>query len=169
MKHRILTYLLILAAQIVLTANLGISYYLTLSVLPVLVLCIPMRYGRASVMFAAFAMGLAVDILAEGVVGLNVMALVCIAFLRDFLCRILFSEETVNRKENFSVGKHGAVRVFAAVLLVQALFLAVYIWADGGQAWPFAQSAIRFAVSLFAGVAVSYPLANILTEEEDYD
>ena len=145
-----LVYVLLTVAQMLLCNYLHVSPYLMLSILPVMVLCIPIRVPTVWAMVIAFLTGLAVDLLAEGVLGLNVLALVPVAFAR---------------KEDFSVRKNGFGEVALAVFLVQALFLAVYIWADGAGTRPFSFNAIRFGVSLAAGVLVSLLVIDLLAPD----
>ena len=136
--------------------------YVMLSVLPVAVLCIPSRVGTVPAMFIAFATGLLVDLLAEGVVGLNTFALVPVAFVRQGLCRFIFGDELQERGEDFSVRKYGLGKVAFAVTLVQALFLVLYLWADGAGARPLLFNLVRFAASLVTGSVLGVIIAEVM-------
>ena len=160
-----LVYVLFTVAQMLLCNYLHVSPYLMLSILPVMVLCLPIRVPTVWAMVIAFLTGLAVDLLAEGVLGLNVLALVPVAFARKEIIRLIFGGELFARKEDFSVRKNGFGEVALAVFIVQALFLAVYIWADGAGTRPFSFNAIRFGVSLAAGVLVSLLVIDLLAPD----
>ena len=105
------------------------------------------------------------DILSEGVLGLNVLALVPVAFVRKEVIRLIFGGELFARKEDFSLRKNGFGKVTLSIFLVQALFLLIYIWADGAGTRSFPFNAIRFGVSLFAGVVVSLLIVDILAPD----
>jgi len=159
-------YVILVAAQMLICNFFRFTPWIMLSILPVLVLCIPTRYGTTTAMLIAFATGLTVDFLAEGLAGINTLALVPVALSRRFICDSIFGTELTARGEDFSFRKYGAVKVIFAILLVQALFLAIYIWADGAEARPLLFSLGRFTASLGAGVLVSIPIAEMITPDD---
>ena len=159
-------YILLVIIQILLCNYFRFTPYVMLSILPVLVLCIPTRVSTIAGMFIAFATGLAVDFLAEGVVGINTFALVPIALMRRGLVRAVFGEELLLRGENFSMRKFGPIKVIFVLFLVQTIFLILYIWADGGAARPFSFNLWRYLASVAAGTLLSIAVADVLTPDE---
>ena len=160
-----LVYLLLTVVQMLLYNYVHVSAYLFISILPVMVLCISTRIPTWVTMIVAFLTGLAVDLLSEGLLGLNVLALVPVAFVRKEVIRLIFGDELFARKEDFSVRKNGFGKVALAVFLVHALFLAVYIWADGAGTRTFSFNAIRFGISLVAGWVLSLLIIDILAPD----
>ena len=158
-------FLILTVVQMLICNYLNLSPYLMLSILPVMILCVPLRLPTFWTMILAFATGCAADLLAEGHLGLNALALVPVAFVRKEVIRLIFGGELFARKEDFSVRKNGFGKVALAVFLVQALFLAIYIWADGAGTRPFSFNAIRFGVSLAAGWAVSLLIVDVLAPD----
>ena len=165
-SHYFLYYILLVVAQILICNYLRLSPYLMLSLLPVLVLTLPLRIPTVGALCIAFATGLGVDLLAEGMLGINTVALLPVAFVRRTLARLLFGDELFARKEDFSIRRNGFAKVFAALLIAQALFLAVYIWVDGAGVRPFWFCAARFGVSLAAGIVVSLLVIDTLAPDE---
>ena len=162
----IVRYILLLVAQMLICNYFHVSPYLMLSILPAMVLCIPTRVRTAFAMLIAFATALCVDLLAEGVLGLNILALVPVALCRRSICGFIFGEELLVREEDFSTRKYGFPKVIFALVIVQFIFLAVYLYADGAVVRPPLFSLERFGVSLLAGVLVSIPVAEILTPDD---
>ena len=160
-----LVYLLLAAVQMLLCNYVHLSAYLFISILPVMVLCISTRVPTWVTMVIAFLTGLAVDLLSEGLLGLNVLALVPVAFVRKEVIRLIFGDELFARKEDFAMRKNGFGKVALAIFLVQALYLGIYIWADGAGTRPLAFNAIRFGVSLAAGWIVSLLIVDILAPD----
>ena len=158
-------FFLLAVVQMLICNYLNLSVYLMLSILPVMILCVPLRLPTFWTMLLAFVTGLAVDLLSEGLLGLNALALVPVAFVRKEIIRLIFGDELFARKEDFSVRKNGFGKVAAAIFLVQALFLVIYIWADGAGTRPLAFNAIRFGVSLAAGWALSLLIIDILAPD----
>ena len=166
MRNNLLTVCLLVFAQVLICNYLSLSPYLTLSILPVILFALPTKYGTVATLFIAFAMGLAVDFMAEGWLGLNVVALLPVAALKRALCEALFGDEIIEREESFSFEKYGQGKIIFGITVCQALFLFIYVWADGGSAYPLSFSATRWLVSSVAGVLVSIPLANMITKED---
>lgn len=161
-----ITFLLLVIAQILTCNYFHFSYYVTLSILPLLVLCLPLRTGMVGSLLIAAAVGLAVDLLADGVAGLNAAALIPVAFVRRGVIGAVFGSGVFARNEDISIRKHGRPKFALAIVLVQALFLLVYIALDGAWTRPLWFNALRFAASLLAGEAVSLLLAGLLVPDD---
>ena len=158
-------FLILTVVQMLICNYLNLSPYLMLSILPVMILCVPLRLPTFWTMILAFVTGCAVDLLSEGLLGINALALVPVAFVRKEVIRLIFGDELFARKEDFSMRKNGFGKVALAIFLVQALYLGVYIWADGAGTRPLAFNAIRFGVSLAAGWIVSLLIVDILAPD----
>lgn len=163
-----IAYFLLLVAQLLISNYLNVSPFLTLSILPVMVVCISIRISTIGTMFIAMATGLTVDFLTEGVIGLNALALIPVAFMRKSTIRSLFGNELFARKEDFSIQRNGFAQVALLVLLAQALFLLVYIWVDGAGERSLQFSLIRFGVSLASGFLLSLLTLKSLASPTDY-
>ena len=161
-QHFGLIFLMMAAVQIIICNCFHLSAYVSLSVLPAMVLFIPLNIGTVLSMLIAFGTGLAVDALGEGLIGLNALALVPVALLRIPVTRLVFGEDVIERQEDISFRKFGAGKIATAILIMQALFLAVYIIADGAGTRPFWFNAARFAASLASGCLLSMIAASVL-------
>ena len=155
-------YVLLLILQLLLSNYFQFTPYITLSILPVMVLCIPIRVATAGAMLIAAATGFTVDLLAEGVLGLNAFALIPVAYARNSIIRLVFGGELFARQEDFSVRRSGFGKVAMAVLLAQALFLLVFVWIDAAGTRPLWFLAARFGASLGAGFALSLLTLDVL-------
>jgi len=160
-----LWYFFVVVFQILVCNHLHVSQYLVLSVLPVIVLLIPLQVSTIAAMLVAFATGIAVDMLADGLIGLNALALVPVALLRKPLIARIFGTEAFASKEDISLEHYGYMKFTIAIVLVQLLFLVIYVVTDSAGVRPFLFCLIRTVVSLAAGVLVSLPLAGVLSKE----
>jgi Ca2+/Na+ antiporter len=79
--------------QILICNYLHVTPYVMLSILPVMILMLPIRFGTFFAMILAFVSGLAVDFLSEGVIGLNALALVPVALARKGIIYLIFGSE----------------------------------------------------------------------------
>ena len=159
-------YLLLVVAQILLTNYFHLTPYIMLTILPVIVLCIPTRVSTTVCLFIAFATGLVVDLFAEGTLGLNTLALTPVALVRRPLCNAIFGPELKARSEEYSFKKYGPMKVIFAIFNVQALFLIVFILADCAFSRPILFCLEMFGASLAAGILLSIPVADLLTPDD---
>jgi len=150
-----IVYVILLLGQLLISNYFTFTPYITLSILPVMVLCISTRISTPATMIIAFFTGLAVDWLSEGVLGLNAIALVPVAYIRKPLIQFIFGDSLFSRKEDFTVQSNGQLSVMIAILAAQAVFLIIYIWVDGAGMRPFWFNVARFFASLATGLLVS--------------
>ncbi|MBQ7750897.1 MAG: hypothetical protein IJR77_06735 [Bacteroidales bacterium] len=164
-QNYVITYLVMVVAQILLCNYLHLGPYVTVSILPALILCLPIRTPAPLAMVIAFATGLAVDFLAEGLPGINAFSLVPVALLRIPVISLVFGEDMISRKEEFSARRNGFGKTALAIIMVQALFLLLYIAVDGAGTRSFGFNTVRFVLSLAAGVALSLLLIDTIAPE----
>ena len=161
-----LTYLLLLIGQMMICNFTNLGPYIFLSILPAMILCIPTSVSTISCMCLAFASGLSVDWLAEGILGLNASALIPVALARKGLIRIFIGEDILANNDSISLRKNGLAKISYAAVSCCAIFLAIYILLDGAGQWSFSFSAIRFGVSLACNWLLSLIIIRILTPDD---
>ena len=137
-----------------------------LTILPTMVLCLPTKVNTFWAMVIAFATGLAVDFFVEGTIGINALSLVPVAFVRKTLIGMIFGVEPFEQKENLTIKKYGSARISFAILIVTALFLAIYILADCAGTRPLWFMGSKFGLSLLASYLVSILLVNLLSYDD---
>lgn len=143
-----------------------ITPYFMLSLLPVMILCLPSSTGTFSTMLIAFGIGISIDIFAEGLYGINAAAILPVAFTRKTILRLIFGQELIDRNECISLKKHGVIKVSAAILIAQLLFLCVYIMLDGAGTRPFLFNLTRLSVSMLLTLPISLIASHMLNFNE---
>lgn len=149
-------YMLILLLQIIVTGAFDVSPMLIISVLPALIVCLPNRYPTIVAMLIAFATGLAVDVFAEGTLGLTAAALLPVAFVRKTLVKLLFGEDLYARGEEISMAQHGVAKVFTMLAVSLFIYLFIYIWADGAGMRTFGFNALRMLYSFILSIILCF-------------
>ena len=71
-----LLFFLMVLGQMVLCNFADFSPYIMLTMLPAMIICVPLTVSTPLCMLLAFATGLSVDWLSEGLIGINATALV---------------------------------------------------------------------------------------------
>ena len=165
-QHFGILYVLLLICQIVLCNYSPLGPYIMLSVLPAMVLCIPLKISTPACMMIAFASGLAVDWLSEGLIGINAASLVPVALARKSIARIFFGEDLITRKDSFSFNKYGVAKISAAILTSLTIFLSLYIILDGAGTRPVLSNLAYFGASLASTWILCLIVTNILTPDD---
>lgn len=160
-----LKFLLLTLAQILLWNYFNFTQFLMVAFLPALILCLPIRRGAVYAMVIAFATGFAADFFSSGMLGLTSAALVPVALARRGIISLVCGEEVFARGENITIRRQGLPKMALAILIETAIFLAIYIWADGAGTRPLWFNLVKFGASLIAGTLVSLFAANILDSE----
>ena len=161
-----LFYVILVALQIVLGNYLDLTQYVTLCFLPAMILALPMSCSTAGAMCIAFVTGLAVDFFTHGILGLTIIALVPVAFCRRRLIVLAFGGDVLARGEDISIDKHGLAKSLLAILTATALYLGIYIVADGAGTRTAAFNLLRFVCSLAVSTAVSVFVLHILKSSD---
>ena len=160
-----LSFIILVVAQILLCECLHLSQLLNLWFLPMMILCIPIRYQTPLLLVVAFLVGFLVDLLSHGVLGLTSVALLPVALLRNATIRLVCGSEVFSRGEDISIRRQGVPKMTLAVLLLTALFLVVYVIADGAGTRPGWFNFLRIFLSLILDTVVSMLLVNLLSPE----
>ena len=160
-----IAYIFLLMAQLLLSNFFHVTPYIFLTLLPLMVLCIPIRMGTIGAMLIAGLSGLVIDFLSEGVLGLNALALIPVAYARNGIIGLIFGPELFARKEDFSIGRCGFGKVAVALFLSLLIFLVIYIWADGAGTRPLWFNGLRLGASLVASFLLSLLTLGVLAPD----
>ncbi len=159
-------YSLLLICQIILCNFSPLGPYIMLTMLPAMILCIPLTINTIWCMIIAFVSGLVVDWLSEGLIGINAASLLPVALMRKGIIRIFFGEDLITRKDSFSFNKFGALKVSAALLTSTAVFLAFYVLLDGAGTRPQWFNWAYFGASLACNWLLALLVTHILTPDD---
>lgn len=167
MKNRfVLTYVLLVIAQMLLCNYFHFTPYIMLTILPIMVFCIPTRVSVFWTLIIAFVTGLAVDYFAEGIIGLNAAALLPVAILRRPLIEAIFGPEPFEQEENITVKKYGLAKVSLAIFIITAIFLLIYNIADCAGTRTFIFILAKVCLSLLASYILSLLAINLLSYDD---
>jgi len=159
-------YLLFIVVQLILTNYLHLSQFVMLTILPAVIMCLPATFSTTLVMIIAFATGLSVDFFAEGVIGINTVALLPVAALRNTFVGLVVGGDFVERGSDFNFKKNGPAQVTMIVLMPLILFLFVYIAFDGAGMRPFWFNVARFAASLAVDLLLCLMVVKTLNPDD---
>ncbi|MCR5519161.1 MAG: hypothetical protein K6F21_02410 [Bacteroidales bacterium] len=167
MKTRyIVTYIILMALQVIFGGLLNLSQYVVVCFLPVMIMSLPITYSTPKVLLIAFVTSLVVDFFTNGVLGLSTIALLPVALTRNFTIQLVFGSELLSRKEDISIHKQGAGKVLLSILLSTSLYFLVFVPVDCAGTRPLSFVTLRILISVAISTAVSYYVAGVLSPRE---
>ena len=155
----ILFFILVFLLQLVISDYLNLGPWVCLTLVPFLILHIPLSRNPHWVMLAAFGIGLGLDILSAGVPGMNAFAAVLTAAPRKFFYRTLVNADRQDKTEIPLLKDVGFLKYARFLIVLVAIYLAAFILLDCVSVQPAGFIAIRFAASTLASTALSLLLA----------
>lgn len=161
-----LLFILMVLGQMILCNFAGFSPYVMLSMLPAMIICVPLTVSTPLCMLIAFVTGLSVDWLSEGLIGLNASSLIPVALMRKPLIRFFLGEDLIVRSDSFSIRKNGLGKISLVMGVSLMIFLGVYIFLDGAGTRPFWFNLTRFWVSFACNMVLALIVTNILTVDD---
>lgn len=166
--QNIFTYIALIILQMVIYNYVHLSPYIVINILPFLILKLSLNKSTISTMFLALAIGLCVDAFSDGILGLNALALIPIAFARRTMVAYILGQDTIRRNESFSVRQNGLLRISALLIISLFVFFSIYVVADSAGTRGPAFNATRIIASTFFSYIVSIPLIFIISQEEKH-
>ena len=159
-------YILMVIGQVIMCNYTHLGPYIMLSMLPAMILCLPTKFSTITCMAIAFASGFAVDWLSEGLIGINIASLVPVALVRNGVIKIFLGEDLITRGDRFSFRKNGISKISAAVIILLAIYLGIYIFLDGAGSRPSLFNLTKFGLSLSCSFIISLIIINVLTPDD---
>ena len=165
-QHFGILYFLLVIAQMIICNYFQFTPYVVISILPAMILCMPLTVRTPLCMLIAFASGLAVDWLAEGLIGLNATSLVPVALARKTIIRIFLGEDLIARNDSFTFKKNGIGKISIALITALSVFFGLYVILDSAGTQPTSFNLIRFAASVAASFVLSLIVTAVLTPDD---
>jgi len=161
-----LLFFLMVLGQMILCNFAGFSPYITLTMLPAMIICVPLIVSTPLCLLLAFATGLSVDWLSEGLIGLNAASLVPVALMRKPLIRFFLGEDLITRSDSFSFRKNGIGKISLVLIVSLLIFLGIYVFLDGAGTRPAWFNLTRIGLSLLCNYILALIVTNILTVDD---
>jgi hypothetical protein len=161
-----LLFFMMVLGQMVLCNFAGFSPYIMLTMLPAMIVCVPLTVSTPLCLLLAFATGLSVDWLSEGLIGINAASLVPVALMRKPLIRFFLGEDLITRSDSFSFRKNGIGKISLVLIVSLLIFLGIYVFLDGAGTRPTWFNLTRMGLSLLCNYVLALIVTNILTVDD---
>ncbi len=154
----ILFFILVFLLQLAISNYLNLGPWITISLIPFLIVQIPLQRSPHVVMLAAFGLGLLLDWLSAGVLGLNAFAAVMAAAPRRILYRLLINDEQDSTWIPL-IRTAGIDKYLKYLLILTAIYLAAFILLDCMSVRPFWFILVKFVASTLVSTLLGLLLA----------
>ena len=166
LKYATLGALLIIC-QILLSEYVNIWPLLYIAIFPQFIILLPPSMNKIAHLIIAFILGLAIDIFADGVLGLNAAALVAMAYVRPSLLKITLSKANLDTMDNQPLLPR-TVEIQKLAMLngcMLAVFFLVYTMLDSAGTFPLWYMALKISVCVIANCIISLICSKVLFEK----
>jgi rod shape-determining protein MreD len=153
--RQIIIYAVVILIQVIMNnyVNLGPMVYICL--VPLLVIYLPLDQKNYLTLFIAFGLGLLIDILSDGVLGLNAGAATLVALVYKPLFYPIFQKNNYSKKYILPIRESGLWHHVLYLLIILAIYFLFYIAFDGLAKTTLLVSLIRYLVNILVNLAIA--------------
>ena len=149
-------------AQALISNYFLFSQYVLISLLPLLIMSLPSRYGTPVALALAFVVGFVVDFVGTGALGLTSCTLLPLALLRLPLLRLVSGEEILTDRDDSPIAHQTTAEQALTFVLACVLFFGLYVWVDSAGTRPLWFNALRTLFSTMVSALLCLLLGNFL-------
>ena len=157
-----IVFAILTLAQALISNYFLFSQYVLISLLPLLIVSLPSRYGTPAALALAFVVGFVVDFVASGALGLTSCALLPLALLRIPLLRLVSGEEIMSYRDDTPFAHQTTAEQALTLALACLLFFGLYVWVDAAGTRPFWFNSVRILLSTGVSTLLCALLGNFL-------
>ena len=158
-SHSILFFVLVFLLQLAISNYVNLGPWITISLIPFLILQLPVQRTPHVALLSAFGLGLLLDWLSAGVLGLNAFAAVMTAAPHCLLYRRLLNNDRYEETRILRLRDIGFSKYFHYLLILTAIYLAAYLLLDCVSVRPIGFILVKFVASTLASTALGLLLA----------
>jgi hypothetical protein len=138
--------------QIIICDYIYTGPYIHLTLLPLIILSIPGEYGYPKLALISFTVGLVIDLVSDGILGLNSAAAVITATLVRPISYFTINRERSDKLERLTINDVGFFRYFRYSSYLTLVFLITYVLFDCAGFRPASFILMRIALSYVANI-----------------
>lgn len=162
----IILFVLIFILQVLISSYVDLGAYIYICLIPLLVINIPMKVDIRLTMIIGFAIGLLLDVFANGVLGLNAAAATWVAAFKGPIF-----QKTVNKEHRYnievpSMRNIGIFNYIFYLTICTLIYLCSYMVMECFSLRPFLFIVIRILISLVVNVALMAIVSNSILDRD---
>ncbi len=150
----ILIAILLVIVQILFDGLVHTGIYLCLFPVLFIIINLPYKYKTLPTLLIAFALGLFVDMMGNGVIGLNAAAATAVAFCRQGLLQMIAGQFIIDKSERPDLFSLGYIKITGYSAICSSIYLTVFVITETGGFSNFLVSLARISISTFFNCAL---------------
>lgn len=153
--------------QILVSEYVNIWAVLYIAVFPQFIILLPPTINKSAYMLIAFALGLSIDLLADGVMGLNAAALTAMAYFRGPIIKLVIPKASFESYENNPIIPRTVEPHKLALLsgLLLAVFFTVYVLLDSAASFSFWYTVLKIVLCVTANSIITFVCNIVLMDK----
>lgn len=158
---------MLLLIQVILGGYVNIWPVLYIAIFPQLFILLPHSMDKGSMLVSAFILGLGVDFLSDGVLGLNAAALVAMAYFRTPVLKLVLSRANIENNDTIPLTYRyiELPKLFIIAFLCHLVFFIVYVSLDSAVSFTFGYTLLKITLCTAINSIISI-LCNIIVFEK---
>ena len=158
---------LLIVCQILLSEYVNIWPVLYIAIFPQFIILLPPSVNKSAQLLIAFALGIAIDIFADGVLGLNAAALVAMAYTRPLFLKLILPKTNLDTTDNLPLLPRTVEIQKLALLnaIMLGIFFLVYVLLDSAGSFTFWYTLLKVVLCIIANTALSVVCSIVLFEK----
>lgn len=148
--------------QVLISEYVNVWPMLYIAIYPLFLLILPVNMNIAVYMLIAFAFGLGIDSLSDGILGLNAAACVAMAYFRAPVMGILLKRSTIENMNEINSKELQMKRFVLLTLFMYTLFFLVYITLDNLWSTPSFFIFVRLVINIAVNVLLAFVIETTL-------
>lgn len=154
-QHTAALIAMILIFQLVINNFINPGPYLFISLVPFAISLIPRRLHKNVTMAICFGLGLSIDILSRGVIGVNAAAATALAALREPFYKIFINRDRQDVEHNPGIHQSGFSKYLLYISAATLSYMLIYCYAESSGIGDIFFFLIQFLLSSLLSIILS--------------
>ncbi len=155
----------LLIIQMLINEFVNIWPMIYIAIFPLFIFALPFKLNGSLLMICAFTYGLIIDILTEGIIGINASALLAITIFKNPIVHITVPKSVIEKSPTLICNEIYLWKQAIIYFLLFTIYFTVYIPLDSIGSFSLLYVFIRFALNIIINVVLALFVGNILVKQ----
>lgn len=146
---------IIIIAQLIIEEYVNYHPLIHIAIFPLFIIILPTRINQIPLMLISLVIGLLIDILSDGIIGLNSAALIAMAFVKLPILNIIVNKNNIAENSIISSKTLHLNSFSLYCLIMYTIFFLVYVALDGIGYISILYSVLRFIIYIILNTIIS--------------
>jgi len=145
--HRILVFVVVILLQCFIFSRFSLGTYVQPSIYILFILFLPFAYSRVKTLLWAFLLGFLIDLFTSDVIGVNIAAVVAIAYFRPYILKLFSTKMDFDAYVVPNARVMGKVSFIGYILLCVLVFHVLFFFIDSFGFYDISHTLLRILLS----------------------